>query len=282
MKVLPFIIPKPIGSTLTVQEDKVMAFYTQLHQHAEIQISHIVKGNGKLIVANSVHGYGGGDTFIIGGNVPHVFQSTPETGPSHMITLFVTSENFGRGFFEVPEMDEVRQFLERSGRGMRLLSDRESLQKVMHKLPHSVTLHTFRLFLKLVHIINRAQKQELTAFVPSKKISNTEGRRLQLVFEHAMNHFDQPISLDQISSLVHLTPQAFCRFFKHRTNKTFFEFLLELRLAHACQLLLQPERMGIAEISEASGFPSISHFNRQFKKTMALSPSQYVQKMRGR
>ncbi len=281
MKVLPFKIPKPIGSTLTVQEDKVQVFYNQLHQHNEIQISHIVKGNGKLIVANSVHRYTSGDIFMIGGNVPHLFQSAPETDVSHMITLFVTSKNFGNGFFGISELDEARQFLEHSKGGIRILSHGKSISKIMHKLPLSIKLHTFRLFLKLVQKINRAQKQELTSFVPSKKISNMEGRRLQLVFEHAMNNFDKQISLKQVSRIVHMTEPAFCRFFKHRTNKTFFDFLIELRIAHACQLLLQPEKMGVAEVSEASGFQSISHFNRKFKKTMSLSPSQYVRKMRG-
>ncbi len=281
MKVLPFKIPKPFESTLVVQEDKVKIFYNQLHQHTEVQISHIVQGQGKLIVANSVNIFETGDIYIIGSNVPHLFQSIPNSKLSHMITLFVTEESFGNDFLEIPELEDVKDFFSTTARGMCVLSKKKSIRKIMLEIPSANKLGVFIRFLKLIQKINGAKVKELTTFVPSKKIiSNNEGRRLQLVFDYAMNHFDKEIKLDHVASLVHMTTPAFCRFFKQSTNKTFFEFLIELRLEHACQLLSGKEKLSIAEISEASGFQSISNFNRKFKKNKMVSPSRYAKRMR--
>ncbi len=277
MKVLPFKIPKPFENTLHVQEDKVKIFYDQLHQHAEIQISYIVQGEGKLIVANSINTFSNGDVFIIGSNIPHLFQSMPNKGMSHMVTLFVNREGFGNDFLEIPELEEVNRFFEISSKGLKLLSKKKSIRKTMRKLPKMDKLNVFLCFLQIIQKIDQSQLKELTSFVPSKRIiSNMEGRRLQIVFDHAMNHFDKEITLDQVAEMVHMTTPAFCRFFKQRTNKTFFEFLIELRLEHACQLLSTNEKLSIAEISEASGFQSISNFNKKFKKVKSVSPSQYA------
>jgi len=281
MKVLPFKIPKPVDSTLVVQVDKAKIFYNQLHQHAETQISYIVKGQGKLIVANSVYGFKTGDVFIIGSNTPHLFQSVPSKDMSHMITLFATTKNFEEDSLGIPELEEVKQFIAISSGGIQVMSKKKSIRKIMLELPTASKLGKFVKFLKIIQEINSAEVTQLTSYVPSKKIiSNTEGRRLQLVFDYAMNNFDKEITLNYVADLVHMTTPAFCRFFKQRTNKTFFEFLIELRLEHACQLLSRDDKMSIAEISEASGFQSISNFNRKFKKIKLVSPSQYSKQMR--
>ena len=179
-------------------------------------------------------------------------------------------------------MEEVKRFFELAAVGIQIISKKKSIRKAMVKLPPlKKKLVVFIQFLRLTQKINGAKVKKLSAFVPSKKIiSNTEGRRLQLVFDYAMNNFDKEITLNHVAGLVHLTTPAFCKFFKQRTNKTFFEFLIELRLEHACQLLSKDHKMSIAEISEASGFQSISNFNRKFKKIKSVSPSQYSQKMR--
>jgi AraC-like DNA-binding protein/quercetin dioxygenase-like cupin family protein len=278
MKVRPFKIAKPIDQSLVVQVDVAYSFYNQLHQHAEIQISCIVEGNGKLIVANSVHPFKKGDIFVIGGNTPHLFKSLPNNRKSHMITLFLTPDSLGNDFFQIPELIEIKRFFTRSIGGLRIQSRKKSITHSMCRLPKAGKLQKFILFLKLINEINKADLLELTGFVPSKKISNIEGRRLQLVFDYTMNHFGQAITLSQVADLVHMTIPAFCRFFKQRTNKTYFEFLIELRIEHACQMLVHPNKTSIATISEGSGFSSISNFNRKFRKLKGMTPSAYVRK----
>ncbi|MGB5555053.1 MAG: AraC family transcriptional regulator [Flavobacteriaceae bacterium] len=276
MKVLPFKIPKPEASTLFLQEDKVRSFYGILHQHTETQLSFIVKGQGKLIVSNSVHSYAENDIFVIGSNTPHLFQSAKSHENSHMITLFISADRFISDFKRIPELEELSSFFSECGNGVKVTSHANEIIELIFQMRNSNRFATFLFFLQLVQKINSADKRKLSSYLPTKKITNLEGRRLQLVFDYAVNNFEKEITLDQIAGILPMTTPSFCRFFKQRTNKTFFEFLIELRIAHACELLLQHEKKSIAEISEASGFHSISNFNRSFKKLKKVSPSQFA------
>ncbi|MDB4293119.1 AraC family transcriptional regulator [Maribacter sp.] len=280
MKVLPFKISKPLNSTIIVQEDTVREFYNQLHQHEETQISYILRGRGKLIVANTIHSFTDGDVFVIGSKTPHIFQNDPSDKNAHMITVFATPEGLGQDLLQIPELEELRLFFENCGNGVAVQTGKKRIAKIMHNLTRSSKLDTFVNFLKLIQKINSATKIDLIAHLPRKIISNQEGRRLQLVFEYVMNHFHGTVTLDKVAAIVHMTTPAFCRFFKRHTNKTFFEFLIELRIAHACQLLAKDDEGSIAEIAEMSGFNSISNFNRTFKKLKAVSPSTYSRRMK--
>ncbi|NHF60238.1 helix-turn-helix transcriptional regulator [Flavobacteriaceae bacterium TP-CH-4] len=279
MKVQPFKIPKPVQYNLIIQVDKGDTFYPLLHQHEEIQVSCVLSGQGKLIVSDSINPFTSGDIFVIGGQSPHLFQSATGGNRAYMISLFFTLESFGKGFFEVPELSEVNLFYDTIGGGIKICSKLKSIRKIMETLPKASKFERFLHFLRLIQKINAAKKRELAAFVSRKKISHTEGKRLQLVFEYVMNHFDKEITLSDIAMRSHMTPPSFCRFFKQHTNKTFFEFLMELRISHSCELLAGPLELPIAEIAEKSGFNSVSHFNRSFKRIKKMTPSSFKGKM---
>ena len=90
-----------------------------------------------------------------------------------------------------------------------------------------------------------------------------------------MNNFHNAISLNEIANVANMTPQSFCKYFKQRTNKTYFSFLNELRIEHACKLMLANNDFSISEISIKSGFNNISNFNRKFKLQKKTSPLQF-------
>lgn len=275
MKVLPFKIPKPLNQNLILQVDASDIFYNKLHQHKEFQLSQIVKGSGKVVVGDSIHQFSEGDFFVIGSNCPHLFQSNASTKGVKMISLFFTDLSFGNGFFDLAELNEVRSFFDFSAHGFALLSNKKEVWEIMDKLPSQDKLTRFIKFLELLKVLCESEKKVLTGFINQKNIGSRDGQRLQVVYDFVINNFQNEINLDTVSRLAYMTPNAFCRFFKNRTNKTFFQFLIALRLEHACQLLQETD-IPIAEIAEQSGFNSISNFNRQFKAHKKVSPSNYV------
>ena len=95
------------------------------------------------------------------------------------------------------------------------------------------------------------------------------------VFEFTMNHFEKQITLDAIAEIANMTKNAFCKYFKKRTNKTYVQFLNELRIEQACKLLIANKDFSIIQIAEASGFNNISNFNRQFKSIKKINPSEF-------
>jgi AraC-like DNA-binding protein/quercetin dioxygenase-like cupin family protein len=276
MKVLPFKIPKPNLDALVYQVDLDTVFYDQLHQHEEIQLSFIVEGEGTLIVGDTVNYYTKNDVLVIGSNIPHVFKSDINaSSTSHMMTLFFTRNSFGNGFFELEELKELLKFFKRSKHGFKVTSKQKLIKYLFIQLENESKLNRFIILLQLLKIASSANYKSLSSFIYNKKYSDNEGTRMRNVFEYTINNYHTGVSLKAISEVANMTKNAFCKYFKKRTNKTYVQFLNELRLENACKLLLSDKDYTITEISELSGFNNISNFNRQFKTFKKISPSAF-------
>lgn len=279
MKVFPFTIPKKPKENIIVQEDVTKTFFDRLHLHAEIQISHIISGKGKLIVGNSISSYNEGDTFAIGSNVPHLFQSSESSEKSHMISLFFLPNAFGNDFFNLPEMENLKSFFKELKFGIAIINLEPNLFKNITKIKSS---NRILLFMQLIELLRRISNKKNTVLSEKqylKRISNNHGTRLQVIFDYVIKNFNQNITLNEVADMAHMSPNAFCRFFKQRCNKSFFTFVTEVRVAHACELLIEKNDLSIGEIAVKSGFNSISNFNKQFKAIQGLNPSKYYKNL---
>jgi AraC-like DNA-binding protein len=276
MRVLPFQIPKQENSTLIYQEDLGEKFYTELHRHAEIQVSYILEGEGELIVGDSVRHYSANDLFFIGGNLPHLFKSDVSiSDQSHMLTIFFTKESFGSNFFNATEFDELKPLFRALEHGIRIEERRWEFKSLFLELAKSSAMERFILFLHILRLASASRHQPLARFVFNKPYSDNDGARMNDIIRFAMASFQREISLAEISDLANMTPNAFCRYFKQRTNKTFFQFLTEIRLEHSCKLLRRDLDLNMIAISEASGFRNLSNFNRMFKRYIGETPGGY-------
>jgi AraC-like DNA-binding protein len=95
-------------------------------------------------------------------------------------------------------------------------------------------------------------------------------RAAQLIRERA----GEPVSLGEIAASVELSRERLSRLFHETLGITFSDYLNEVRLGEARRYLAQ--RTGtITEIAYASGFQSLSQFNRRFRQSEGISPSQY-------
>ncbi|MGX1930431.1 AraC family transcriptional regulator [Flagellimonas sp. 2504JD4-2] len=279
MKVYAFKIPKKPGENIIVQCDKGPVFFDKLHQHEEIQLSLVVAGQGKLIVGGTVHSYKDGDFFVIGSGLPHLFKSTESDKDSFMISVFFTETSFGDTFFERREMDGLKSFFQYAESGFKLSSPEESIPEIMKSVISMDHFSRFMTLMQLLKKLSEKQKTKLSNFTYPKEISDDHGERLRSVFDFVMQNFNQKIALETVSDLAHMTPNAFCRFFKQRTNKTFFKFLIEVRVEHASQLLFHNKDLSVLEVANLSGFNSISNFNRKFKEIKGVNPSRYIQSL---
>ncbi|WP_204344112.1 helix-turn-helix domain-containing protein [Psychroserpens algicola] len=276
MKVLPFKIPKPDFEALVFQEDKGPLFFDKLHQHEEIQVSLIVEGEGTLIVGDTINYYSSGDILVIGSKLPHVFKSDVSAEKeAYMISLFFTESSFGLHFFNLEELKELQPFFKRAKHGFKATSHKTLMRDYFKQLESASKLKRFIVLLELLQLLSKSAYTSLSAFIYNKTFTTVEGNRMRDVFEYTMNNYDQPISLEHISSVANMTKTAFCKYFKKRTNKTYITFLNELRVEHACRLLQSSQDLSIAAIAELSGFQNISNFNRQFKAVKLVNPSKF-------
>ena len=99
-------------------------------------------------------------------------------------------------------------------------------------------------------------------------------QRLDAVIKYISDHYTSDISLQDVADIACLTTNSFCRFFKKMTNKSFTQFLNEIRIRNASRLLIQ-ENLPVSEVSDMVGYNSITNFNRQFKQIMGCTPQAY-------
>ncbi|WP_347924048.1 AraC family transcriptional regulator [Pontimicrobium sp. SW4] len=276
MKVLPFQIPKPEHDALIYQEDKELIFYDKFHQHEEIQVSFIAEGEGALVVGDTINYYKKGDVIALGSNLPHVFKSDTSTNiRSEMLTLFFSNDAFGSPFFELEELRGLRPFFKKVNYGFKVSPKSKKIETLFKQLNESSKLRRFILLLEVLKALSKSKIQPLSSFIYDKKYTDSEGKRMRDIMDFTMQNYHHQISLDDVAKVSAMTKNAFCKYFKKRTNKTYFRFLNELRVENASKLLLANNDFSIAEIADKSGFNNISNFNRQFKMIKQLVPSEY-------
>ena len=285
MKAVRFVIPKTGGNSFRVQIDHQPYFYDTIHYHPEHQITCIVHGEGTCFIGNHVERFKPGDTFIIGKNVPHVFKSDNSyyvSGTqlfSKSISLFFKDETFGRQFFEIPELAHIKRLLDLASMGVKIAGeDQEKAGTLINSTKEQDGFSRFQSLLLILNTFaNSSTLKTLSTmryYSPSKEADH---ERINVVFHHMSNNFKSEISLEAISSIANMTPNAFCRYFKQRTGKTFSNFLNEMRIEYAGKMIAGSNET-FGNIAIESGFNSISYFNRKFKQITGLSPLLYRKK----
>ena len=272
---MPFKIPKSEKSSFLVQEDIGNAFYNKLHQHEEIQISCILKGEGTFLIGDGFGDFNPEDVFVLGNHLPHVFQCDPSSKEVYMVSFFFTKKSFGSGFFELEELQDLSQFFSNIGLGYKLrktepsLVQRFSLLKEQDKYGQLISL------LLILKTLAAEERETLSSPVQLRNYEGEEGKRMGDIYSFTLQNYYREITLKEVSELANMTTTSFCRFFKQRTNKSYMNFLTELRLGHVCKLLAKNRNLSIAEIAYRSGFNNLTHFNRQFKAAKGITPTRF-------
>ena len=279
MKILPFKIPKPENVTLYIQNYVKESFYEKLHQHKEIQISLIIEGEGTYIIGDCVGEFKKNDIFVIGENLPHIFKRDAAfKNETEMISLFFSKSSYGEDFFNLPEFEHLQNFFNDTSLGYEVISNKNELSSLLSQIKTWSKYKQFISFLEILNLISKAKKRTLSSLINLKRYAGNEGKRMSDIFQFTMNNFDKEVSLNTIAGVANMTPNAFCRYFKQRTNKTFVNFLIDIRIGNACKLLTKNNDLNITEISYKSGFNNLANFNRKFKAIKGITPSEYKKK----
>lgn len=101
-----------------------------------------------------------------------------------------------------------------------------------------------------------------------------------LAKDFAQHHAAEPIAMPDAARHAHLSPCYFCKIFKRSTGITFTEYVCRIRVETAKRLLGDACRR-VSEIAADSGFESIPHFNRVFRRYAGMAPTQYRASLSG-
>lgn len=246
------------------------------HYHPEMEIVYVNGGSGKRHIGNHISYYNEGDLIFIGANLPHFGFTDRLTENKSEVVIQVREDFLGESFFNAPEMKSIRQLLNRSKQGV--VFHGKTKKKVGSKIESLLDLSNFDRLIAFLKILEElAESSEYTLLNVENVVLESKPQdtaRLDTIYSYVSDNFKRTISLEEISDQVSMTEQAFSRYFKNKTGKTFTQFVNEYRLVHASKLLSE-HHLSITDICFESGFNNFSHFNKKFKEFTGKSPSQY-------
>lgn len=126
--------------------------------------------------------------------------------------------------------------------------------------------------LRLLHIF--AQHLATLSTELMLKTEQTDAPAIQQARHYIDTRQHEELSLGEVARAVNMSSFYFCKTFKRATGMTFTDYLARVRIEKVKNLLLNPHKR-ISEAAFASGFQSLSQFNRVFRRVAGESPSDY-------
>lgn len=272
----------PDNKAFVIREMNDPYFDKHWHAHPEYQLVAILRGSGTRYIGDHIKPFKGGDTVLTGPGLPHVWRSDnayfdPENKlDTHGIVIYFPENFLGDGSLQKVEFEEISNLLSHSCRGLEITG--KTNEKVTQMMKEMVNMNGVTSIVTLLQILKvLADSTEIIPITQvnySYKHPTTEKDKMGDILDYILKNFKEKITLHEISSLANMSESAFSRYFKSRVNKSFSDFLGDVRISNARKLLLE-EDLNISQICFESGFPTLSNFNKQFKDRIGKTPLTY-------
>ena len=275
------VLQPPGNHSFLVRTFGKTGFSAPYHFHPEYELTWIVKGSGKRYAGSNMAGFTDGDLVLLGPHVPHCWKLQPEGKNARSVVIQFTADFLGNDFFSKAELLNIHQLFQRSSSGIQFMKGTKA-QELIKELTEEK--NNFKQLIRLLEILQQLavskeyvllDQQRLTA-----EISPANQARINPIFAYLVENFRREVSLNKAAAIAGMTPNAFCKYFKRITRKTFMETVIEYRINYATQQLIQSDKT-ISDICYDSGFGDISHFYKMFKAKMQVSPLHYRQQFGG-
>ncbi len=248
------------------------------HAHEEYELFYMVSGRCRIFLNHTIFHMKVGDMLLI---EPHAL---------HRTMYGITQENERVDvMFEKEKMNELRQlcgdawFCKLQGNpyipvetGRR--SYVESIfQKMMAEQQNEDSFSAImkqNYLCELLVFIGRHEAVAKPVPYPDMQDVQEHEAPIQQAAQYIYTHYEEPLTLDLVAELVHMSPTYFSRRFKQITGFGYKEYVNYVRLKEASRLLLETD-LSLNEIARRCGFSDSNYFGDLFKKEKGMSPRMY-------
>jgi AraC-like DNA-binding protein len=252
------------------------------HYHSEVELIHIKKGEGTQFIGDCIKRFKSGDVVLVGSNLPHYWRFDDvyyeeNTKAIADVRVAQFNENFwGNQFLELPENLNLKTVLEKARRGLQITGKtKQKVAELLEQLQEADGPQRIILLIEaLTAVANAKQPVPLSSMGFKPDLVDAEKDRINAIYEYSIRNFKRKIQLEEIADVANISPNSFCRYFKSRTRKTYSQFLIELRVGHACKLLIENNHC-IKRLCYESGFNNFTSFHKYFKMITGKSPLVY-------
>ncbi|WP_299676599.1 AraC family transcriptional regulator [uncultured Tenacibaculum sp.] len=270
-----------INKRLTVNNKKTPCLDSSWHYHAQYELIYISVSHGIRFVGDSVSQFSPGDLVLVGPYLPHLWLNKPSDDKEinnekvNTIILKFTEDFIGKDTFDNPEFFKIKKMFEQSKYGISFGNNvsHKLHQELMNFKKLSSTEQSIRL-LSILNDLSLTKDKEILSSTDMRQYTSENSDKIDTVLKYISDNYANNISLEDVSNIACMTTNSFCRFFKKTTNKSFTQFLNEVRIRNASRYLVQ-NNLSVSEVSYLVGYNSITNFNKQFKQIMGSTPKSY-------
>ena len=249
------------------------------HHHREMELTVVQRGSGTRFVGDHIGPFESLDVVLIGASVPHFWKGLRRSSG------YAVQWRFDRdhALWNFPETTALARLWELSAHGLRFTgSTAHGALALVEKMAGSEGCTRLALLFELLDKLARAPKRECMELSQRPfDLSGVHAHQpaIERVIRHILQHFHQPIPLRHVLHLAGMSKATFARQFRRHAGRPFSAFVNQVRLDHACRELVG-SGVSVSEAAFASGFNSLSYFNRTFRNAHQCSPKEYRRKVR--
>ncbi len=266
--------------------DRVKREFTYpIHSHSDYELNFTENAAGvKRIVGDNVEVIGDYDLVLVSSKeLEHVLEQHECKSPKiREITIQFSPDIFEQNFTNKQQFDSIRKMLVKGQKGIAF--PMSAIMKV-YPLLDSLSMeqdsfYAVMKFFTILYELSKCKEAKTLSSSPFARIeTHSESRRVQNIQQYINENYKQDIRLPVLAQMAGMSAVAFSRFFKARTGTSLSDYIIDVRLGHASQMLVQTGTP-VADICFECGFNNLSNFNRIFKKKKGCSPQEYRKQLK--
>lgn len=231
------------------------------HLHTHLELVYMREGRSEVMLDNKKHMIEAGDLFLAFPNQVHFYHDKEPVKGSFLIFSPEILQDF-KEIFETKT--PAKPIIQSSTLSMDVC---EIIKNIMGNLE------------KVSPMTDVVAKGYLTALLGEVLLNmelvdkSEEQEAMVKILSYCIKNYTKPLSLEFLSKELHLSQDHISRIFRKRMNTSYKDFIDQLRLEHARELLDEGAR--VTDTAYACGFSSVRTFNRVFLKHMDMSPREY-------
>ena len=255
------------------------------HYHPEYELTWIESGSGLRIVGFTVEPFAPGDLVLIPPMVSHHYITDDDGGVARSQDWFrfrviKFRRELLKPFLALPEFELLKNRLDTLSDSGMTFPDAD-FQEIATLIRNASEGEKSMRLLHLLHLLMRLAQIPGRDLSSKRDTRNLPDERILKVIDFLQRRIEQGKStrLAEAAKCACMTPQAFSAYFRHRTQKRFINYMLELKLEKARQLLVYTD-LPVSEVAQISCFQNLSNFNRRFNAIVKTTPKLYRKMLR--
>lgn len=221
---------------------------------SDYQLLYTRSGVGRVRIKEKEFEVCAGDIFILPPFVPHEYRPKSEGWNTLWITYNGKSAKLSFPFrADIRKYGEFESFYNKIKRGKNHVDWRKKTSAALYEL------------LLVLWGCNGITEPKESEKMPDVSVA----------VQYISEHYHETVELSKLAELAGLSEGHFCRVFKQYTHMRPVEYVTNLRIERAKDLLLQEPRINVTRIAHQTGFISPSYFSKTFKSKTGMTPEAY-------